>query len=150
MIPYRRKKGKTRLAFYFVLWLNREDFERREGERMTFGIRLRELRENEGYHSQQALADALGVAQSTVANWERGRREPNYATTVRLARLLGVTTDYLLGLSDQPQAGPVSEQQLQTALFGQAAALSREELEDLWEDVREYAHYKLQQQLRRH
>lgn len=117
---------------------------------MTFGIRLRELRENEGYHSQQALADALGVAQSTVANWERGRREPNYATTVRLARLLGVTTDYLLGLSDQPQAGPVSEQQLQTALFGQAAALSREELENLWEDVREYAHYKLQQQLRRH
>lgn len=117
---------------------------------MTFGIRLRELRENEGYQSQQALADALGVAQSTVANWERGRREPNYATTVRLAQLLGVSTDYLLGLSDQPRNGPVSEQQLRNALFGQVSGLPQEELEELWEDVREYAHYKLQQQSRKH
>lgn len=117
---------------------------------MTFGIRLRELRERAGFRSQQALADALEVAQSTVANWERGRREPNYTTTVRLAQLLEVSTDYLLGLTDQPQGGAVSERQLRAALFGPAPGLTEEELEALWEDVREYAHYKLQQQSRKH
>ncbi len=115
---------------------------------MTFGARLRDLRDNQGFHSQQALANALGVAQSTVANWERGRREPNYATTVRLARLLGVSTDYLLGLSDHPQSGVVSESQLRDALFGSISSLTQEEMEDLCGDVRENAHSKLLQYIR--
>ena len=50
-----------------------------------FEKRLRALREEQGFQSQQSLADALGVAQSTVANWECGRREPNYETTRKLA-----------------------------------------------------------------
>ena len=53
-----------------------------------FQIRLRELREAAGYKSQQSFADAFGVAQSTVGNWEAGKREPNYETTKRLARFL--------------------------------------------------------------
>ncbi len=53
-----------------------------------FEKRLRALREEQGFQSQQALANALGVAQSTVANWECGRREPNYETTKRLEEFL--------------------------------------------------------------
>lgn len=67
-----------------------------------FQIRLRELREAAGYKSQQSFADAFGVAQSTVGNWEAGKREPNYETTKRLARFFNVTVDYLLGLTDDP------------------------------------------------
>lgn len=62
-----------------------------------FRTRLRELRENAGYRSQQAFADVFGVAQSTIGNWEAGKREPNYETTIRLAKFFNVSIDYLLG-----------------------------------------------------
>lgn len=61
-----------------------------------FQIRLRELREAAGYKSQQAFADAFGVAQSTVGGWEAGKREPDYVTTTRLARFLGVPISELV------------------------------------------------------
>lgn len=66
-----------------------------------FRLRVRELRENAGYKSQKALADAFGVAQTTVAGWEGGKREPNYETTIRLANFFGVSLDYLLGLDEK-------------------------------------------------
>lgn len=65
-----------------------------------FRTRLRELREAAGYKSQQAFANAFGVAQSTVGGWEAGKREPNYDTTLRLAKFFHVSLDYLLGKSN--------------------------------------------------
>lgn len=74
----------------------------------TFRTRIRELRESSGYKSQQSFADAFGVAQSTVGNWEAGKREPNYETTLRLAQFFGVSVDYLLGrdTKEEPPALP--------------------------------------------
>lgn len=74
-----------------------------------FQTRLRELREATGYKSQQAFADAFGVAQSTVGGWEAGKREPNYETTMRLARFFGVSIDNLLGLEIKKDPAPVVE-----------------------------------------
>ena len=70
-----------------------------------FRTRLRELREQAGYGSQQSFADAFGVAQSTVGGWEAGKREPNYSTTLKIANFFGVSIDYLLGRADQKE-GP--------------------------------------------
>lgn len=42
---------------------------------VAFGKHLKELREEKGY-SQKATAEKIGVAVSTYANWEQGRREP--------------------------------------------------------------------------
>ena len=61
-----------------------------------FQTKLRELRELSGYKSQQAFADAFGVAQSTVGGWEAGKREPNYETTIRLAEFFNVPVGRLL------------------------------------------------------
>lgn len=61
-----------------------------------FQTKLRELRELSGYKSQQAFADAFGVAQSTVGGWESGKREPNYETTIRLAEFFNVPIGRLL------------------------------------------------------
>lgn len=66
-----------------------------------FQVRLKELREKARY-SQYTFADAFGVAQSTVGNWEAGKREPNFETVQRLSDFFNVTTDYLLGKSDNP------------------------------------------------
>ena len=61
-----------------------------------FQIRLKELREKAGY-SQQGFANAIGVKQSTVGNWEAGAREPKFEVMERLADFFGVSVDYLLG-----------------------------------------------------
>ena len=61
-----------------------------------FQVRLKELREKAGY-SQQGFADAIGVKQSTVGNWEAGAREPKFEIMERLADFFGVSVDYLLG-----------------------------------------------------
>lgn len=68
-----------------------------------FAAKLKQLREAAGYKTQQAFAEAFGVAQSTVANWERGRREPNQETLIRLARFLGTTVDALLDCGEETQ-----------------------------------------------
>lgn len=113
-----------------------------------FQKRLRQLREQKGYQTQQSLADALGVAQSTVANWEAGRREPNYETTARLADFFRVSVDYLMGRTDAEEENDPDEA-LKAALWGGDSDLTEEEMEELWADVREYAAYKAQQCRRR-
>jgi transcriptional regulator with XRE-family HTH domain len=45
--------------------------------------------------SQYALADAMGVPQSSINVWLNGKRQPRYQTLVRLAECLDVSTDHL-------------------------------------------------------
>lgn len=62
--------------------------------------RLKELRIKRDL-SQQYVADVLGVSQQAYANYEAGKREPDFDTIVKLAVFFGVTTDYLFEKSDQ-------------------------------------------------
>ena len=59
------------------------------------GERIALLRRSQGM-SQQALARAISVSASAVGMYEQGRREPPIDRIVALARLFGVSTDYLL------------------------------------------------------
>lgn len=63
------------------------------------GARIQELRNALGW-SQVELAKRLGVAKQTVSNWENENIQPSIEMLVRLSKLFGVTTDYLLGLDD--------------------------------------------------
>ncbi|MBS7298768.1 MAG: helix-turn-helix transcriptional regulator [Eubacteriales bacterium] len=45
------------------------------------------------------LAFALNVSRGTIDNYEKGRTHPSMDMVVRLAHILGVTTDDLLGFS---------------------------------------------------
>ncbi|MDE6504718.1 MAG: helix-turn-helix domain-containing protein [Clostridia bacterium] len=58
--------------------------------------RLKELRTERGL-TQKQLANALGLAQSSIANWEADTKTPNAQALIILSRYFGVTTDYLLG-----------------------------------------------------
>ena len=49
--------------------------------------------------SQRELAEGIGVAQSHVSRYETGVMRPDLDVLPKLARALGVTTDYLLGVS---------------------------------------------------
>ena len=59
--------------------------------------RLKSLRL--GY-SKTAPGSILGVSRRTVYAWEIGEKEPTTSNIVHLARLYGITSNYLLGLSD--------------------------------------------------
>ena len=44
-----------------------------------------------------------GGTGKTASNWENDNIQPSIEMLVRLAKLFGVTTDYLLGLEDTPR-----------------------------------------------
>ena len=64
------------------------------------GNRLRDMREDND-ETQQGLADYLGVSLSTIRNWEKDRNEPDYGYLVEICKHYHVSSDYLLGLSDE-------------------------------------------------
>lgn len=49
-----------------------------------------------GYETQDALGKAMGMKGSSVSNWERGLQMCHPTDMYRLAKLLGVTTDWLI------------------------------------------------------
>ena len=68
---------------------------------MKFSDRLSKLR-NENNLSRDDLAKKLGVSYSTVSKYETGTREPDFKSLEVISKLFGVTTDYLLGLTNDP------------------------------------------------
>ena len=62
---------------------------------------LKKAREKAGLTQAQA-AIAIGVSDGTYKNYEQGKREPNGDKMVTIAKLFGVTTDYLLGREPAP------------------------------------------------
>lgn len=65
---------------------------------VEFGKRLRELRAERDM-TQKQVAERIGGTASIVSAYENGIRQPSYEALIRLARLYGVSTDYLLGVS---------------------------------------------------
>lgn len=62
---------------------------------------LKTLREAQGFTRTQ-LAYKLGVTETSVANWERGKASPHLDQVVTLAALFGVTIDQLVGRESTP------------------------------------------------
>ncbi len=71
----------------------------RSPEHAGLGDAIRERREKLGL-SQEALADAAGVHVTHLGGVERGVRNPNYATLVRIAGALGVSPGTLVTRAD--------------------------------------------------
>ena len=63
------------------------------------GSRIKLLREEKRLR-QDELAKILDVSPSAIGMYERDEREPNDVITLKLADFFNVTTDYLLGKSD--------------------------------------------------
>lgn len=60
------------------------------------GVKIRQLRTQREI-SQAALAALLGVSKSVISSYETGVHLPPYDILIRIARIFGVSTDYLLG-----------------------------------------------------
>ena len=68
---------------------------------VPFSIRLQEARKRKKLR-QTDMAEHFKITNRTYQNYEGGQRRPDYEMLVALADYLEVTTDYLLGRTDQP------------------------------------------------
>ena len=64
--------------------------------------RYREARIRAGL-SQKAAAISLGVRPPSMSDWECGKSNPTHEHLVAMAALYSTTTDYLTGVTDDPE-----------------------------------------------
>lgn len=76
---------------------------------MTLGQRIVQYRKALGL-SQEELADRVGVSRQAVSKWELDETQPDTDNIIRLAQVLGVSTDELLlgAQPPQPEAPPAA------------------------------------------
>lgn len=63
--------------------------------------RLRDLREDKDM-TQQDVAKILNISQRTYSGYETGSRMIPYTCIIELAKFYNTTTDYILGLTNNP------------------------------------------------
>nr|WP_300661965.1 helix-turn-helix domain-containing protein [uncultured Acetatifactor sp.] len=71
-------------------------------ELMQIGLRLSNSRQNRNM-TQEELAGRLGITPQAVSKWERGASLPDISMLADLAGILEVSTDWLLGLCEEPE-----------------------------------------------
>lgn len=69
---------------------------------MLFPDRLRAARESRGL-GQREFARICGLSANQMNRYENGLSDPSTPILITIATELGVTTDYLLGLSHEPR-----------------------------------------------
>jgi len=82
----------------------------KKNKRSAFGRRLVELRKSKGL-TQEVLAEKVGLSRRAVAYYEtEGVRPPDGETLLKLAQILGVSVDQLLGAKALRKKGPSPKQ----------------------------------------
>lgn len=99
-----------------------------------FTDRLKSVRAKSGL-SQKEVAERLFISQQAYAKYETGSSSPNPETLSNIAKLFGVSVDYLVG--NEPIEQAVTEHDLQVALFGG----DEEVTEEMWEEVKSFAQF---------
>ena len=67
---------------------------------MTIGNRIRNLRKNK-HLTQTDLAKMINVSQQTITKWENDNAEPSGSAVKSLAKVLNVSSDYILGIENE-------------------------------------------------
>ena len=65
----------------------------------SFKKRVKDIMQNKGL-KQSDLAKMTGITEATISRYCNGRRTPNIKVLVKIAKILNVSTDYLLGIKD--------------------------------------------------
>lgn len=102
--------------------------------------------------TQKELAKELGIAQSTLAGYEQGTREPSFETLEVIANYFGVTKANLLGENEMPpldlqhfaetkkeptENGGLKMSMRRRALIAFIENASEEEVNELWKQMGE-------------
>lgn len=106
------------------------------------------------FNEQQEFAALLGVDPTLPSRW-RNRKSTSYQRRLpQIAEALGTTTEYLLtgngpkkktASAKMSESDAISEDDIKAAFFEGAEDLTKEEMDALWADARDYMRYKLEQ-----
>ena len=65
--------------------------------------RIKDLREDNDL-TQREVAEYLHIRQNTYSQYETGHRQVSIEVLIALAKFYKTSTDYILGLTDNPEA----------------------------------------------
>lgn len=65
----------------------------------VFTVRLKEARQEKGW-TQKQLAETINTTDDSIFSWEKGRSQPSIELLRKLCKVLEVSADYLIGLTD--------------------------------------------------
>lgn len=129
-------KPKVNIKVVIFFFLNIKQV--KKGAGTMFGQRLRELR-NKKNISATALGKVLGIAQTTISNWENSGYEPNYEMLVKISHYFGVSVDYLVGNDNDVNKNEISR--LAKELYEDLDDLPEDERHDIEKGLLEYLEF---------
>ena len=94
---------------------------------MNIHERLREYLGDRDIH-QNELAEALDIPKTTLSGYMTGNRQFPHEVVERIAKELGITTDYLYGLTEDPKP-PFPLSRAERGLIETYRTLTREQRE---------------------
>lgn len=97
---------------------------------------LRAIRKNRNY-SMKNLGELIGMSESTISQYETGKRQPDPSTLIKLAEVLNTTVDCLLGLDSNlsPINAPLTAG-AKIKVFGRVpAGIPIEAIEDIIDEI---------------
>lgn len=91
---------------------------------MDFAAKLKKLIKDKGWN-KAILAERIGTSKSSAGRWVDGKVRPYDPIVVQIARVLGVSLEYLLddNISEQPKADTPEERALIGAFRGTGLTL---------------------------
>jgi len=118
-----------------------------EKKNEILGKRLKLLRNKKGgNNNQEDIARDLGISRARYSHYENNHVEPDIDMIKKLAKYYNVTTDYLLGYSDQPDSEEDALDSIKRKIatefpeadlmFEDLANMTAEELEEVYEFIK--------------
>ena len=107
------------------------------------------------FKEQKDFASVLGVPAPRVSEWRKRKSASFQRCLPQIAEALGTTTEYLLTGNGPQKRGVVydsdaiSEDDIKAAFFEGGQDLTPAEMDELWEDAKDYIQYKLDQRRRK-
>lgn len=92
-------------------------------DNFEFANRIVELRKQKGL-SQKELGDMLGVSNKAVSKWENGESMPKLSTMLKLAEIMGIDGNELIGLQPGQNESPAVDKSELDRLKSENASLS--------------------------
>ncbi|MGE7875373.1 helix-turn-helix domain-containing protein [Streptomyces venezuelae] len=106
-------------------------------------IRIKELRKERKW-SQKELGERVDVSESFISKVESGKKQPSRDVTTKIAEVLNVTTDYLLGRSEDPELTTEEDKIVSEEgknIMEIIENLPKEERKKAWEQLEMYVNY---------
>lgn len=94
--------------------------------------------------SQAELAELIGISRSAISSYENGTRSPNHDTLVKFATIFNVSTDYLLGLTNEnDKLDEITQVFSEIRILLESSNLNIEKRSQILTEIKDYFHWKL-------